>query len=273
MKNILIFSPNRYSLYSIAVTELLRRRGIRVQAIVIRRMVNPARFLSEFRRDGTRLLRKVWRKLLLRERAYSTQHFETLSGLMSRESISQRSLYDFNSQFGIPVISCWTLNDIAVVDALEELKPDLIVFTGGGLIRGQVLARAGKGILNCHTGILPEYRGMDVVEWALLEARPDLVGVTVHCMDARVDTGDILRTRRVEAGQYASIRQLRDRLDAIMCEELVATCCDFLDDHLIRKPQRPEDGRQYFVMHPRLIRLAEEKFQVTKNERGLWSIR
>jgi hypothetical protein len=44
-----------------------------------------------------------------------------------------------------------------------------------------------------------------------------------------------------------------------MPQELVAACLDYLNGKIDRRPQRAEDGNQYFIMHPRLINLAGMK--------------
>jgi methionyl-tRNA formyltransferase len=49
--------------------------------------------------------------------------------------------------------------------------------------------------------IVPDYRGMDVVEWPILHGEPDKVGLTVHVMDSGIDTGDILSIRTIKPHQ------------------------------------------------------------------------
>jgi methionyl-tRNA formyltransferase len=261
MSSVVLFSPSRFSLYTITVAALLEREGIEVKAIFVRRLLNPKRFFSEFARDGSRLLKKIWKKLVLRERAYNPAEFETLASFMQTEKILEKNVDELGHKFKIPVIYCNDLNDSLVVKGLKEIKPDLVVFTGGGLIRKEVLANSGTGILNCHMGLLPRYRGMDVVEWPILEGKTESIGMTVHFMDDDVDTGDILRTRKVDFEVGETIKQIRDRFEPIMCRELVVACREFLKGDLKRKPQKKADGRQYFKMHPRLIALAEAKLK------------
>jgi methionyl-tRNA formyltransferase len=266
MKGIVIFSPNRYSLYTISVAELLRRQGVPIQAIFVRRMLNPGRFFSEFKRDGPRLIRKIWKKLILRRGAYQPANHETITDLMKKEGITYKSVGNLGKRYAIPIINCTTLNDAVVVEGLKRYQPDLVVFTGGGLIRKDVLVNAGAGVLNCHMGILPSFRGMDVVEWPILENKLDQIGMTVHFMDAGVDTGDILKVRRVKVEPGETIRDIREKIEGQMCREITQTCLDWLSGKLQKTHQKADEGRQYFVMHPRLIRLAEEKLY-QKNHR------
>jgi folate-dependent phosphoribosylglycinamide formyltransferase PurN len=259
MSKVVVFSPSRFSLYTITVAELLLRSGIDVDAIFVRKLINPRRFTSEFSRDGSRLLRKIWKKLVLRQAAYASANFETLVSLIQEEAIPYKTVDELAKAHEIPIYYCKDLNDAVVVENLRRIQPELVVFTGGGLLRKEVLASAGAGVLNCHMGMLPKYRGMDVVEWPILEGDREHIGLTVHFMDEGVDTGDILRTRRVEFRAGETIKQIRDRFEPIMVREFVATTFDFLAGNVTRQPQRKSDGKQYFVMHPRLIKLAESK--------------
>jgi methionyl-tRNA formyltransferase len=256
---VVVFSPSRYSLYTITVAELLLRREVDVAAVVVRRLTSPKRFASEFRRDGTRLLRKIFKKLLLRGHAYTGRKFETIADLMRQEGIRAKSVDELCRSKGIAVRYVSDLNDPEVIELLKETSPSLVVFTGGGLIRQPVLDRSGAGVVNCHAGILPPYRGMDVIEWAILEGNPDQVGITVHFMDKGVDTGDILRARRIDIDPQDGLGQIRDRFEPLMCREIVAACLDFLGGRLVRKPQRPQEGRQYFIMHPRLFEITAKR--------------
>ncbi len=77
-------------------------------------------------------------------------------------------------------------------------------------------------------GILPDYRGRDVVEWSLLEGQFDRVGLTVHFMDEGVDTGDILHLKPTFPRLGKSRMQLRERLEGQMCSLMVDTCLEVL---------------------------------------------
>jgi methionyl-tRNA formyltransferase len=269
MSKIIVFSPNRYSLYTTTVTGMLIQRGVQVSAIYVRRLINPARAIQEFRRDGGRLLAKVWKKLFLRQAAYRPENYETILDLRRRNNITVSDIEDFKKLHSIPVHYCATLNDPAVVDGLRQFNPDLVVFTGGGLIRQEVLDNSGHGVVNCHMGVLPQYRGMDVVEWPILEGHFDQVGITVHFMDKGVDTGDILYVRQILLQPSETIKDLRNRMEPIMCRALVDTCDNFLKGELGRQPQAIKAGKQYYKMHPRLQELCSSRliaFQTKSKE-------
>ena len=259
MSKVIVFSPNRFSLYTTTVTAMLLQRGIDVSAIFVRRLIDPGRVRSEYQWDGIRLLRKVWQKLFLRQAAYHPQDFETILDLRRKYNITYTKVEEFQIQHSIPVYYCSTLNDRDVIEGLQRFQPDLVVFTGGGLIRQEVLDNSGHGVLNCHMGVLPNYRGMDVVEWSILEGNIDQVGISVHFMDKGVDTGDILRVRHIPPLSNEKIAGLRNRMEPIMCQTLVDTCVDFLVGKVERRSQTIQTGKQYFKMHPLLQELANDR--------------
>lgn len=63
------------------------------------------------------------------------------------------------------------------------------------ILPASVLATALRPVLNLHIAFLPWNRGAHPVYWALTEGTP--LGMTIHEMDAGIDTGPIVVQRRV----------------------------------------------------------------------------
>ena len=82
---------------------------------------------------------------------------------------------------------------------LADLEPDLLLSAAyARIVPESVLAIAKLGAINVHPSLLPDYRGVSAVWWALYEGCSQ-VGVTIHKMTVPVDTGPIIaqRTLRV----------------------------------------------------------------------------
>jgi methionyl-tRNA formyltransferase len=207
----------------------------------------------------------VWRKLILRKRVYKCERNDqyTASGFLKTHDISYVPIPEICRRSTIPVIWTNDFNNDSFVRQIFNIQPDIIVFTGGGLIRKQLLDIAPLGVLNAHSGILPEYRGMDVPEWAILQGDLQGLGVTIHIMDAGIDTGPILSTHPLRLKPGDDIKRLRDRIDYLLSEAMIETTCDYLAERISPRPQRVEDGRQYFVMDPLLIELTATKLSRT----------
>lgn len=258
---VIVFSPNPYSLYTLAVLQLLTIHGVWVQGIAVRRLFNRKRFFHEFKRDGVRLLRKIWIKLVLRKKAYRPRAYQTLPQLLTQLGVTRKHVAAWAKDHGVPVWQCDTLNDDNVLEALKANQPKTVVFTGGGLIREPVLEASGAGVINTHLGLLPPYRGMDVVEWPILENRPHQVGLTVHFMAKGVDEGDILVMHRTPHAHTEDILQLRERMEVLSPQASVSATLRFLQGELQARSQVLADGKQYFIIHPCLYDLALKRYQ------------
>lgn len=104
--------------------------------------------------------------------------------------------------------------DITLADALEELKPDLIVLAGFMRILGPaVVTRFTGRVLNVHPSLLPSFPGRDAPAQAIA-AGVALSGCSVHLVDGGVDSGSILGQAAVPvvAGDDAS--RLHQRIQA-----------------------------------------------------------
>jgi methionyl-tRNA formyltransferase len=86
-------------------------------------------------------------------------------------------------------------NSAATLALIEELRPD-IVAVYGTLVLGRKLIAACPRLINLHTGLSPWYRGSDTIFWPLHDGVPHLVGVTVHRLEAGLDSGPILARGR-----------------------------------------------------------------------------
>lgn len=93
---------------------------------------------------------------------------------------------------GIPQLRTANVNDPATVERVRGLQPDLLVVYGTGLLRSPLLEIPARGTLNCHSSLLPHYRGARSEFWQCFNDDPRYVGITVHIVDTKVDTGDIL---------------------------------------------------------------------------------
>jgi methionyl-tRNA formyltransferase len=75
---------------------------------------------------------------------------------------------------------------------IAGLEPDLLLSAAyARIVPDDVLGVPTLGAINVHPSLLPDYRGVGAVWWALYEGR-STVGVTIHQMTVPVDTGPIL---------------------------------------------------------------------------------
>jgi methionyl-tRNA formyltransferase len=172
-----------------------------------------------------------------------------------------RSVREVARTYGFPVVTSSDQNSPRAVAQLEQWSPDLAIFTGGNILRDQVLKVPRLGILNAHLALLPEIRGMSSPEWTLLCGV--LLGVTIHFMDSGVDTGPILLRREFAGADGCdSLADLRNKMIAEGIE-LIAEAVAGLDRGTISAvPQADrEKDCQFFVMHEQLKAVATRRLK------------
>ncbi|OSM06142.1 hypothetical protein MAIT1_01103 [Magnetofaba australis IT-1] len=233
-------------------------------AIAIRTPWTWKRMRSELRRDGARLLRKVKRKMVFGHRGETlvSNGVETLTALARTRGLEGVGLSQLAQVAQVPVATFADHNDPDCLGFLQQAQPDVIAFTGGGLIRKKLLSLAPHGVLNAHMGILPQWRGMDVVEWPVLSTPQPFgadLGITLHRMDSGVDTGPILLRRVCQVLPEDDFALIRRRLERMMWECMLDALRGLRDGALTPEPQLQEQGRQYYVMHPRIEELANRR--------------
>jgi folate-dependent phosphoribosylglycinamide formyltransferase PurN len=172
-----------------------------------------------------------------------------------------RSLRNVASAYGFPIVTCDDQDSPRAIAQLRQWSPDVAIFTGGNILRDEVLGVPRLGVLNAHLALLPEIRGMSSPEWSLLRGVP--LGITVHLMDSGVDTGPVLLRREFAAtSECDSLADLRNRMIAEGID-LIAEVVAALDRQAISAV--PQSGRekdnQYFVMHERLKALAARQLK------------
>ena len=257
-KSIIVFCPNPYSLYTNSVCELLIRKGYSIDTIVVRKFTFQ-RFKNEFSRDGKRLIKKIWKKLVLKDKAYSNDA-ENIKSFRSTNNLTITKVNDFK-KYGVKLVYCESLNDKIVEETLKKHDEKLVVFTGGGIIRKNILDVAGDGIINCHMGILPKYKGMDLPEWCVLENCLDELGITLHFMDKGIDTGHILKMVKIPLGDIDNMKTLRNKFEPVMVNAMVETVDEYLKGKITPSQQPTHQKRQYFIVHEKLYQLMDKKLK------------
>ena len=172
-----------------------------------------------------------------------------------------RNLRALASAHEFPVVTCSDQNSPRAIARLRQWSPDLAIFTGGNILRDELLKVPRLGVLNSHLALLPEIRGMSSPEWSLLYGVP--LGITIHRMDSGIDTGPILLRREfAAAGNCDSLDDLRNRMIAEGIE-LMAEAVTGLDRGTLAVAPQPdrEKNRQFFVMHEQLKAIAASRLK------------
>lgn len=159
-----------------------------------------------------------------------------------RKIILRKSVIKVLKNHEIPV---WQLNNSintkVNVAKLKELNPDIIIIIAGNqIIRKQVLDVPAYGVVNAHSSLLPEYKGLMPTFW-VLKNNELKTGVTVFKLTEGIDDGPIINQREVETGSMTQ-SQLIQKLK-YMANELLLEALDIVD-----KPElfKENSGGSYY---------------------------
>lgn len=85
-----------------------------------------------------------------------------------------------------------SVNSRECYELVTQYKPNLVLLSGTRILSKETIASISCPIVNLHAGITPLYRGVHGAYWALTENDPDNCGVTLHFVNAGIDTGQII---------------------------------------------------------------------------------
>jgi len=87
------------------------------------------------------------------------------------------------------------VNGAEGIARIQATEPDLIISLRFGLIiRDAVIAIPKHGVINLHSGLLPDYRGVMATFRAMLNGESEIASTLHYIQDSGVDTGDIIST-------------------------------------------------------------------------------
>ncbi len=205
-------------------------------------------------RDALEKFRNVFLKTAKNRFA---EEIEFIGDYLLERKIFDRSVGAACKALGIKFISIPSLNSTGFLKELSGNEIDILVYSGGGIVRKPVMQAVKFGVLNAHSGPLPFFRGMNSLEWTLLHVVcPE---VTVHLIDSGIDTGPILYRTLMEISEGDTIPSLRGKSVVVEVKALLYCVQNFHALYPQRQPQTVSDGKQFFTMHRFLKDIVNKK--------------
>jgi folate-dependent phosphoribosylglycinamide formyltransferase PurN len=96
------------------------------------------------------------------------------------------------------IVRVASANAPETIEALNRIGARIVVVSQTRILAPALLRQVATTFINVHTGITPRYRGMHGAYWALARGDPANCGVTVHLVDAGIDTGPIIAQARIQ---------------------------------------------------------------------------
>lgn len=135
-------------------------------------------------------------KELIELKSLEQQRMNEVFARLDKNKISKNGFKSFNqiaNFFGIEVTIYENINGNFALSDLKNFAPDLLIsIRFGQILKQPIISIPRYGVINLHSGILPNYRGILATFWAILNGEKE-IGTTLHYIsDSSIDEGDIL---------------------------------------------------------------------------------
>lgn len=125
------------------------------------------------------------------------------------------------------------------VDSFDAFASSLGVCASySPLIEKDVLNK--RTVINTHPSLLPKYRGMHALAWAMINEEEEL-GFTIHLMNEYVDDGDILEQFRVKY-ENQTAQEMLDLFNNYVVKNLGRVVLDYMNNKITPIKQNRDEA-------------------------------
>ncbi|NJN97161.1 MAG: hypothetical protein HC875_25235 [Anaerolineales bacterium] len=131
------------------------------------------------------------------------------------------SLRDMRRLYAVPVIGSPDVNAKETFDQIQAWQPDLVISVYlNQFIKKPIIDLARCGVINIHPALLPRHRGLFPYFWVITNREKE-TGVTIHWVDEKFDTGQLLLQERINVTPDDTILSLSYKSSVVGAEMLV----------------------------------------------------
>lgn len=147
--------------------------------------------------------------------------------------------------YNIPYRQIADIGGEKVVELLKSIKPDIIFSVSlPQLIPARLFSVPKYGIFNIHTSLLPKYRGVLPVFWALLNGETK-IGSTVHMVNEKIDYGDIIVQDTFEVEAEDTLEKCMEK-GKVLGANLAIRCLELIERGTMEATKKDYTGARYY---------------------------
>lgn len=139
--------------------------------------------------------------------------------IVPRSDTNDDTLKLYADKYKIDYLFPININSIEFIELAIGYKADLFVsMSFNQIFRANLLKLPKLGVINCHAGKLPFYKGRNILNWAIINDEKEF-GITVHYVDEGIDTGDIIKQSCfsiTDADDYGSLLKIAHKECALI---------------------------------------------------------
>ena len=168
---------------------------------------------------------------------------------------------DLSDELKKKIVEVYSVNNRNLQKYIESMNPDLIITFGTGLVKPYIFNIPKWGTINIHRGDARNYRGLDSDLWAIKNEDFDKINVTIHYVDADLDTGDVLSKGKVLLSNVEEIYHLRYHTTILATNMMLNVLEKFqYENGKIEGEKQTEFGEYYTAMSLEEKHLTEDIF-------------
>jgi len=171
-----------------------------------------------------------------------------------------KNMLQLAKEYRIPVYRVNRFNSRQCASLLKSLNVDLLAIASAPILKDYVFAPAKKGCLNAHPGWLPKYRGIGANAYALQDG--DLPGISVHFIDAGIDTGRIIMREKIKVLPGDTVARINDRAVNRGAELMVYVIEMIAGNELVIPKIKEKHGECYRAMPYSEVKKVNKKLKV-----------
>jgi methionyl-tRNA formyltransferase len=157
--------------------------------------------------------------------------------IVPRNDTKDETLKNYSIKYNIDYLFPVKINSSEFIKEIKNYDCDLFVsLSFNQIFKSEIIGIPKIGIINCHAGKLPFYRGRNILNWVLINDESEF-GITVHFVDQGIDTGDIISQKVYSIDDNDNYGTLLNRAFKECANLLFETLQSFKNNSYQRIPQ------------------------------------
>jgi len=256
-KELVLIVPGMNSVVAAYTAEKLLSEGVSLSAVIVS-SASPFG-LRRGALSGSRI-KAVKRKLFFGYRKllryfYKPERYIDIRSVVKETGIGRGGLKAFCDKNNVPLRFFPSINDSDAVDYVRALRPDYGVYLASEIVRKPFLEGFSCGVIHSHPGVIPDYKGMDSIDWALLQKDFSKIGYSIQVLTPSLDDGKIVKIKTMDDVEGLDVQTIRSRVLYFSIEDTVSCTVAAVKNGVRVFSLDGSKGKQYFFMKPQLRRL------------------
>ena len=150
-------------------------------------------------------------------------------------------LKDLAESHGVEVVWDKNVNSENFLSYLIEKKAEIAVsLSFNQIIKKRLINLFDYGFINVHAGKLPEFRGRNILNWALINDVSE-IGVTCHYIDEGIDTGGIITQSTFPVSDDDDYNTVLSRAFEL-CPQVLVEALHEIEAGVVKPVKQPSQG-------------------------------